>query len=225
VSDSAVNKQVVRFDGAKRDYQGLNTVSISQGWALRGRLGFGGWCVLLVTEGLGMRGVWGVVFSAVMIPAVAGCGGGAFEVVPAGGSVQFKGAPVSTGSITLVPVSAAGEAVAGKDLGKPAKAELKPDGTFELSTYGQFDGAVPGRHKVIYEGPEGEEEAEETEVATGDGETETADPNARKARKNAKPRMSLQVQEGTEVEVKTGVENRFVIELVEGPAIEEEPVE
>jgi len=37
--------------------------------------------------------------------------------------------------------------------------------------------------------------------------------------------MSPRVKEGTEVEVKTGVENRFVIELVEGPAIEEEPVE
>jgi hypothetical protein len=35
----------------------------------------------------------------------------------------------------------------------------------------------------------------------------------------------LQVKEGTEVEVKSGSENRFVIELVEGPAMEEEPVE
>ena len=50
MSGSAVNKQEVRFDGGKRDYQGLNTVSTSQGWALRGRLGLCGWCVLLVTE-------------------------------------------------------------------------------------------------------------------------------------------------------------------------------
>ena len=161
-----------------------------------------------------MRGVLRVLTSAVLTVSVAGCGGGAFEVVPAGGSVQFNGAPVSAGSITMVPVAAAGA-----EPGKPAKAELRADGTFELSTYGQFDGAIPGRHTVIYEGPEAEE-AEE-----GESETETADPNARKARKTAKPRTALQVKAGTEVEVKSGSENRFVIELVEGPAVEEEPVE
>jgi len=164
-----------------------------------------------------MRGVLRVLTSAVLTVSVAGCGGGAFEVVPAGGSVQFNGAPVSAGSITMVPVAAAGA-----DPGKPAKAELRSDGTFELSTYGQFDGAIPGRHRVIYEGPEGEE-AEEAEE--GESETETADPNARKARNTAKQRTALQVKAGTEVEVKSGSENRFVIELVEGPAVEEEPVE
>lgn len=164
-----------------------------------------------------MRGVLRVLTSAVLTVSVAGCGGGAFEVVPAGGSVQFNGAPVSVGSITMVPVAAAGA-----EPGKPAKAELRSDGTFELSTYGQFDGAIPGRHRVIYEGPEGEEAAEAEE---GESETETADPNARKARNTAKPRTALQVKAGTEVEVKSGSENRFVIELVEGPAVEEEPVE
>jgi len=164
-----------------------------------------------------MRGVLRVLTSAVLTVSVAGCGGGAFEVVPAGGSVQFNGAPVSAGSITMVPVAAAGA-----EPGKPAKAELRSDGTFELSTYGQFDGAIPGRHRVIYEGPEGEE-AEEAEE--GESETETADPNARKARNKAKQRTALQVKAGTEVEVKSGSENRFVIELVEGPAVEEEPVE
>ncbi len=164
-----------------------------------------------------MRGVLRVLTSAVLTVSVAGCGGGAFEVVPAGGSVQFNGAPVSAGSITMVPVAAAGA-----EPGKPAKAELRADGTFELSTYGQFDGAIPGRHTVIYEGPEAEE-AEEAEE--GESETETADPNARKARNTAKQRTALQVQAGTEVEVKSGSENRFVIELVEGPAVEEEPVE
>lgn len=164
-----------------------------------------------------MRGVLRVLTSAVLTVSVAGCGGGAFEVVPAGGSVQFNGAPVSVGSITMVPVAAAGA-----EPGKPAKAELRSDGTFELSTYGQFDGAIPGRHRVIYEGPEGEE-AEEAEE--GESETETADPNARKARNTAKLRTALQVKAGTEVEVKSGSENRFVIELVEGPAVEEEPVE
>lgn len=164
-----------------------------------------------------MRGVLRVLTSAVLTVSVAGCGGGAFEVVPAGGSVQFNGAPVSVGSITMVPVAAAGA-----EPGKPAKAELRSDGTFELSTYGQFDGAIPGRHRVIYEGPEGEEAAEAEE---GESETETADPNARKARNTAKQRTALQVKAGTEVEVKSGSENRFVIELVEGPAVEEEPVE
>lgn len=162
--------------------------------------------------------------AAVMAVFVAGCGGGAFEVVPAGGSVQFKGAPVASGSITLVPVSSVGDSAPGREAGKPAKAELKADGTFELSTYGQFDGAVLGRHKVIYEGPEGEEEGEEAEEVA-EGESETADPNARKARKTSQPKVVLRVREGTEVEVKAGAENRFVIELVEAAAMDEEPVE
>ncbi|TWW08564.1 hypothetical protein E3A20_23080, partial [Planctomyces bekefii] len=149
--------------------------------------------------------------------AVANAGGARRDLLQAGALSLISG------SITLVPLAAAGAAATGKDVGKPAKAELKADGTFELSTYGQFDGAVPGRHKVIYEGPEGEEAGEEEEAA--EGETETADPNARKARKTAKPKTALQVKEGTEVEVKSGSENRFVIELVEGPAMEEEPVE
>jgi hypothetical protein len=44
VSGSAVNTQEVRFDGAKRDYQGLNTVSTSRGEALAEPHPFGDHC-------------------------------------------------------------------------------------------------------------------------------------------------------------------------------------
>jgi len=44
VSGSAVNKQEVRFDGAKRDYQGLNTFSTSRGEASAESHSFDDYC-------------------------------------------------------------------------------------------------------------------------------------------------------------------------------------
>ena len=167
------------------------------------------------------------VLRGLLLLCLAGCGGAAYQVAPAGGTVQFKGAPVSAGSITLVPIASAADSDSGRDVGKPAKAELKSDGTFQLSTYGQFDGAVVGRHRVIFEGPEGEGEAEEiAEPGEADeNAAENVSADARKARSQRGRRMALKAPAGLELEVKAGGENQFTIELEEGPAEEEEPVE
>jgi hypothetical protein len=154
---------------------------------------------------------------ALMMMISQGCGSDNFAVAPAKGIVKYSGSPVGSGSITFVPISE----VEGKPAGKPAKAELKEDGTFVLSTYDQFDGAVIGRHKVIYESPE-EDEHEEAEPA-GDGETEA--PAKKPSQKNGSKPKRLQVKDGTEVEVKTGSENSFDIELVERPAGQSEEEE
>jgi hypothetical protein len=146
-----------------------------------------------------------------------GCGSDNFSVAPAKGTVVFSGTPVTEGSITLVPIVPNDQ----KHGGKPAKGEITVDGTFVLSTYGTFDGAVIGRHRVIYESPEGTEEDESEPTAEDEAEPAAKRPNPGGS---PKPR-NLQVRTGTEVEVKSGNENIFEIELVEAPADQSEDAE
>lgn len=85
--------------------------------------------------------------SRTLAPAIAlvvlasGCGGSGSEfpaTVPVSGKVTHKGEPVTKGSITFLSES-----------GHTAVGELGPDGTYTLSSFGQGDGAVPGRHRVV----------------------------------------------------------------------------
>jgi hypothetical protein len=69
----------------------------------------------------------------------AGCGSSdpnAIKAVPASGTVTFKGSPVDEGTIGFLP-----------EKGRAASGTVK-DGHFVLSTYGEGDGAIPGKHKV-----------------------------------------------------------------------------
>lgn len=93
------------------------------------------------------------VLGASLAFGLVGCGGGGGEmsVAPAGGKVTFNGAPVTGGSITLAPVGS-GKGPAGK----PASGAIQNDGTFKLSTYGNNDGAVIGKHKISFSAPAGE---------------------------------------------------------------------
>lgn len=60
------------------------------------------------------------------------------ETAPASGKVSFNGEPLKFGSVMFQPV----------DGGQPARAEIKPDGSFEMSTYAEGDGAPLGKHRV-----------------------------------------------------------------------------
>lgn len=99
-------------------------------------------------------GCYGPFVSAlVLMVGLSGCGGGSGDqkaTAAAGGKVSFNGAPVTGGSITLSPVGD------GKQVGKPASATIQSDGTFKLSTYGNNDGAVIGKHRVTFSPPPGE---------------------------------------------------------------------
>jgi len=69
----------------------------------------------------------------------AGCGSSdpnAIKAVPAGGTVTFKGSPLEVGTVGFLP-----------EKGRSASGTVK-DGRFVLSTYGENDGAIPGKHKV-----------------------------------------------------------------------------
>lgn len=91
-----------------------------------------------------------VTVVAALVVGVTGCGksGSEYQVAPVTGKVTFNGEPVPEGTVRFQPVSeAAGKAGI---TGKPATGSVGQDGTFTLSTYGEDDGAVIGKHRVLY---------------------------------------------------------------------------
>jgi len=94
--------------------------------------------------------VW-LVSVATGLLIFAGCGqksGAEYKVAPVRGKVIYNGQPVTSGGIRFRPIEVPGAKEG--SLGKPATGEVKSDGTFVLSTYGDGDGAVVGKHEVSY---------------------------------------------------------------------------
>jgi hypothetical protein len=54
--------------------------------------------------------------------------------------VIYQGKPLAEGTVLYAPISAEG---------RQARAELKPDGTFKLTTLAADDGALPGEYRVV----------------------------------------------------------------------------
>jgi hypothetical protein len=67
-----------------------------------------------------------------------GCSDG-MKTAPVKGTLTYKGKPVPNGTITFIP----------EGNGPAATGEIRPDGTFELTTYKKGDGAVLGKHTVM----------------------------------------------------------------------------
>ncbi len=72
-----------------------------------------------------------------LLLTVAGCGSDKLPLAKVEGKVLYRGQPLKFGAITFQPQT-----------GPPAKARIQPDGTFELGTYEDRDGAVIGSHNV-----------------------------------------------------------------------------
>ena len=72
-----------------------------------------------------------------VLVASLGCGGDRMPVAEVEGKVLYQGEPLEFGSVIFQP-----------EQGPLAKGQIGPDGAFELSTYGDGDGAVIGTHKV-----------------------------------------------------------------------------
>jgi hypothetical protein len=87
-----------------------------------------------------------LVLASLVLLTCWGCGSdnGQFAgtTIPVKGKVSFKGKPLSGGEIVFEPDSA----------GREAHGEIKSDGSFELTTFKQGDGAVPGTHRVAVTG-------------------------------------------------------------------------
>jgi hypothetical protein len=82
----------------------------------------------------------------VLLVCAAGCGGDSRPTpVPAGGKVAYRKSALPVGALVVFhPADPATEKVIG---GKPF-AKVKDDGTFELTTYAEGDGAPPGDYGV-----------------------------------------------------------------------------
>lgn len=68
----------------------------------------------------------------------AGCGRGHPETAVVRGKVSYKDKAVPNGTITFIPKA-----------GASATGEIRPDGTYTLTTFRQGDGALLGEHTVI----------------------------------------------------------------------------
>ena len=76
---------------------------------------------------------------SVSVVALAGCQRSfPFRTVRVEGRVTYNDKPVPTGTVMFVP----------KGNGPPATGEIAPDGTYKMTTYVEFDGAVIDTHQV-----------------------------------------------------------------------------
>ena len=104
-----------------------------------------------------------------------GCGSDSGQLtgttIPVKGKVTFKGKPLTQGEIVFEPDSA----------GREAHGPIKSDGSFELTTFKQGDGAVPGTHRVAVTGTSKKDavplkyknpSSSKTEVEVAEGKTE-----------------------------------------------------
>jgi hypothetical protein len=99
--------------------------------------------------------------------------------------------------ITFSPTTTEG----GKDPGKPGAGIVNTDGTYSLTTYQENDGAVVGKHQLIYQ-PPAVEATVDPEKPLGPDESPPTSPFAGKLLKPS------------EVEVKAG-NNTIDIELID----------
>lgn len=130
------------------------------------------------------------------ILVLAGCGGSSDNLATASvsGKVSRMGQPVSGGSVTFNPQRAADSK---GPSGKPAAGPVQADGSFELSTYGSGDGAIIGKHQVIYTAPA---------IEIDDAQHKEDSPPPKNPLEGLVPKTA-------EVEVKSG-SNEINIELV-----------
>lgn len=128
----------------------------------------------------------GCYFAAIAVGTV-GCGDGLPSVTPVEGKVLLNGKPFTTGRVMTMP-----------DAGRGAGGEIRPDGTFVLTTFNDGDGALPGIHKAAvraYENPN------------------VTDPEADLGKSLVPKRYTNPITSGLTIEVKPEGENAPVLEL------------
>jgi hypothetical protein len=85
-----------------------------------------------------------IALGIVCLIAAAGCGNK--NIARVKGTVRFAGAPVHGGTLVFSPIGD------GK-VGRPASATVNADGSFTLGTERDADGALIGRHRVVFTPP------------------------------------------------------------------------
>ncbi len=106
-----------------------------------------------------MKIVSSAALFACLLMFLTGCNNGQGTVT---GKVTWKGQPVTGGQLMFDPVGG------GESPGKPGAATIAEDGTFAVSTYGNGDGAVIGKHAVSYVAPPPKVEGGSVSTSSGD---------------------------------------------------------
>jgi hypothetical protein len=89
---------------------------------------------------------WSVLLVA-MIFTLSACGKSEkFPVAQVEGCVKCNGQPVTAGLVVFTPTGTSAENP--EESGRSASGVIKPDGTYELTTYDPGDGAIIGSHSV-----------------------------------------------------------------------------
>ena len=116
--------------------------------------------------------------------ACVGCSDHGYDVARVKGVVKVDGQLITAGKVIFAPRAKEGSVSAGK----PGQGLIEPDGTFEISTYGNKDGAVVADHyvRVI---------------------------NTRPDTESGKRLMAKEIRVGQSLTVVSGQENEFTIEL------------
>lgn len=123
----------------------------------------------------------------VAVLPMTGCGGKTATVAPVNGKVLLDGHPLTTGQVLTIPVA-----------GRGSKGDIQPDGSFELSTYGDGDGALIGTHQVA--------------VAVREPSTSSS-PEAPLGKLLVPEKYTNALDSGLTIEVKADGENAPVLEL------------
>ena len=80
-------------------------------------------------------------FGCIALLALLGCSGdGLPDMVPISGSVSYRGRPLDHGTVMFIPTRSGGRQASGR---------IESDGTYELTTQQQGDGAQYGEYKVV----------------------------------------------------------------------------
>lgn len=83
---------------------------------------------------------WHIVCVAAALALVSGCfGGNAYpKTAPIKGVLTYQGKPLADANVSFIPSG-----------GRPASGTTNANGEFELTTFAQGDGAIPGEHHVL----------------------------------------------------------------------------
>ena len=92
----------------------------------------------------GRCAAWTFGLAGLALMLVAGCSGASKpKTIKVQGKVMYKGQPVTQGDVSFLPVKPAQGYPS-----RPATGTLKPDGTYQLTSFEANDGAVPGEYQV-----------------------------------------------------------------------------
>ncbi|MCA9236397.1 MAG: hypothetical protein KDA44_13065 [Planctomycetales bacterium] len=131
---------------------------------------------------------------ALILGGLIGCSGPDADLAPVEGIVRLDGKPVASGMVTFTPAA-----------GRSASGWIQSDGTFELGTYGDDDGALVGMHQI---------------AVTNASKTASARPDFDNDRPQRKPPGSVippmyssAEASGLTFDVKPGVDNHVELDL------------